>query len=232
MGSAQLFCSARSKFVVKIAIPIRIESKVLGRPRGFDEEKAIEAAAACFWARGYEATSVRDLSGRMGITGASLYNAYGGKRALFEAALDHYCNRSLRQRIAKIEAETGGLAAIDVFFEGVIGRSISDSDRKGCFLINSALEIAPHDAGLANVIAGYLMELKGFFARQIEAARSCGETAPGIDADLYAVHLLSVLMGLRVIARCCPDRALLEAAAAPALRGLRLSETIPRKDPS
>ncbi len=201
----------------------------MARPREFDEEKALEAAAACFWARGYEATSVRDLSGSMGIAGASLYNAYGGKRALFEAALDHYCNRSMRERIARIEAGTSGLGAIKLFFEGVIGRSIGDVDRKGCFLVNSALEVAPHDAALAAMISAYLLELKGFFAHHIEAAQAKGESALAIDADLYAAHLLSVLMGLRVLARCCPDRAMLEAAAAPALRGLDLSGTLKRE---
>ena len=60
----------------------------VARPREFDETTALDAAIACFWHRGYKATSVRDLADSMGISGPSLYNAFGDKRALFVAALE------------------------------------------------------------------------------------------------------------------------------------------------
>ena len=65
----------------------------MARPREFDEATALEAAIECFWHRGYEATSVRDLADKMGISGPSLYNAYGDKRALFAQALEHYVDQ-------------------------------------------------------------------------------------------------------------------------------------------
>jgi TetR/AcrR family transcriptional repressor of nem operon len=193
----------------------------MGRRRSFDEAKALEAAAECFWSRGFEATSVRELTGSMGIAGPSLYNAFGGKRGLFTAALDHYCSRSMRERIARLEAGTKGAAAIEAFFRDVIERSLLDEERKGCFLVNAALEVAPHDARLAEAISGYVAEIRGFFQRQIEKAQACGETSPALDPELFASHLLSVLMGIRVLARCCPDRSFLEAAAGVALERLR-----------
>jgi TetR/AcrR family transcriptional repressor of nem operon len=191
----------------------------------FDEEKALEAAAECFWSRGFEATSVRDLTGSMGIAGPSLYNAFGGKRGLFTAALDYYCSRSMRDRIARLEAGAKGAAAIETFFGEVIERSLHDEERKGCFLVNAALEVAPHDAQLAEAICGYVAEIRSFFRRQIETAQARGETSPAIDPELFASHLLSVLMGIRVLARCCPDRTFLEAAAGPALQHLRTSSS-------
>ncbi|MGO8954126.1 MAG: TetR/AcrR family transcriptional regulator [Rhodomicrobium sp.] len=203
----------------------------MGRPRSFDEEKALEAAAECFWAKGFEATSVRDLTCNMGIAGPSLYNAYGGKRELFAAALDHYCNRTMRARIALLESSTGGAAAIEAFFQDVIERSLKDSGRKGCFLVNAALEVAPHDPGLAEAIFGYFEEVRGFFQRHIEVAQAKGETPSSIDPSLYATHLLSVLMGIRVLARCCPDRSFLAAAAQPPLESLRIYK-LKRKEPS
>jgi TetR/AcrR family transcriptional regulator, transcriptional repressor for nem operon len=57
------------------------------RPREFDEASALKAAMECFWRRGYEATSVRDLSDAMGLTAPSIYNAFGDKRQLFGRAL-------------------------------------------------------------------------------------------------------------------------------------------------
>ena len=68
---------------------------------------ARSTAVDCFWSRGYEATSVRDLADSMGIGGASLYNAYGDKRALFTRSLERYANRSMRERIARLEERTG-----------------------------------------------------------------------------------------------------------------------------
>ena len=195
----------------------------MGRRRSFDEEKALEAAAECFWSRGFEATSVRDLTGSMGIAGPSLYNAFGDKRGLFTAALDHYCSRSMRERISRLEACAEGTAAINAFFADVIEKSLHDEERKGCFLVNAALEVAPHDAQLAEAISGYIDEIRNFFKRHIEKAQECGEASPAIDPGLFASHLLSVLMGIRVLARCCPDRSFLEAAAGPALERLQIS---------
>lgn len=54
----------------------------MARPREFDEAVALDAAIQCFWSRGYEATSVRDLADAMGIAGPSLYNTFGDKRTL------------------------------------------------------------------------------------------------------------------------------------------------------
>ena len=71
----------------------------MGRLKAFDEDKVLDRAVDCFWQHGYEATSVRDLADRMGIGGASLYNAYGDKRALFITALARYADRSMRERI-------------------------------------------------------------------------------------------------------------------------------------
>src|SRR5262249_47664959 len=108
-------------------------------------------------------------------------------------------------------------------FKDVIEKSLLDEGRKGCFLINAALEMAPHDARLAEAIYGYVAEIRRFFRRQIEKAQECGETSPALNPDLFASHLLSVLMGIRVLARCCPDRSFLEAAAGPALERLQIS---------
>ncbi|MBI3198003.1 MAG: TetR/AcrR family transcriptional regulator [Rhodospirillales bacterium] len=189
----------------------------MGRLREFDEAKAIDGAVDCFWARGYEATSVRDLAEHMGIGGASLYNAYGGKRALFVTALARYAERSMRERIARREGNGQPKEAIRDFFTEIIERSLADRDRKGCLLVNSALDVAPHDAEIGKVVAGYLEEIRAFFQRNIEAGRRAGQMPRNLDAADVSAHLLGVLMGIRVLARTRPDRALLESVARPAL---------------
>jgi TetR/AcrR family transcriptional repressor of nem operon len=194
----------------------------MARPRAFDEERAIDAAVDCFWARGYEATSVRDLAQRMGIGCPSLYNAYGDKRALFVAALERYADRSSRARIARLEGTGRPKDAIAAFFAEIIERSLKDRARRGCLLVNSALDVAPHDADIGAVVAGYLEEIRAFFRRNIVAAQAAGQAPAALDADETSSHLLGVLLGIRVLARTRPDRRMLERIARPALRQLDL----------
>jgi TetR/AcrR family transcriptional repressor of nem operon len=189
----------------------------MGRPREFDDQAALDAAIKCFWHRGYEATSVRDLSAAMGICGTSLYNAFGGKRALFEQALERYLEGSTRERIRRLEKMLPPKQAPRAFIEEIIARSLSDRDRRGCFLINSALEVAPHDTELGAIIAARLGEIEDFFRRCVVAGQRDGSIPATRDAADVARLLLGVLLAIRVLSRAKPDRELLEGVARPAL---------------
>jgi TetR/AcrR family transcriptional repressor of nem operon len=160
---------------------------------------------------------VRDLAESMGIGGASLYNAYGDKRSLFTRSLERYANRSMRERISRLEASHRPQEAIRAFITEIIERSLKDPDRKGCMLINSALDVAPHDAAIGKVVAGYLDEIRAFFRRNLEAARNKGQISRKIDAEEVSGHLLGVVAGIRVLARTGAKRRLLEDVAKPAL---------------
>jgi TetR/AcrR family transcriptional regulator, transcriptional repressor for nem operon len=120
----------------------------MARPREFNEVTALEAAIECFWQHGYKATSVHDLADRMKISAPSLYNAYGDKHALFVQALEHYLDHSARALIKRLENSLPPKQAIRHFIEEIIDHSVSDRKRRGYFLINSALEVAPHDKEL------------------------------------------------------------------------------------
>ncbi len=181
----------------------------MARPREFDEEAVLDAAVECFWARGYEATSVRDLIEKTGLTGASLYNAFGDKRSLYRKALDHYVEQSVADRIRRCE----GLAprqAIGEFFAEIVERSLRDRERKGCMLVNAALDVAPHDPGFQRIVAEVLIQIEGFFRRCVEAGQADGTIARSHAPEQLARHLLGVLLGVRVLARVRPERTLLE----------------------
>ena len=189
----------------------------MARLKEFDETRALDAAVDCFWQRGYGATSVRDLADAMGIGGPSLYNAFGDKRALFSRSLERYANRSMRERIARLEARHQPKQAIRAFIAEIIDRSLKDPDRRGCLLINSALDVAPHDAEIGAVLAGYLDEIRAFFRRNLEAARRSGQLARTLDPEQVSGHLLGVVAGIRVLARTGAKRGVLEDVARPAL---------------
>ncbi len=187
----------------------------MARPREFEEQEVLDAAIQCFWTRGYEATSVRDLADKMGIAGASLYNAFGDKRSLFHKALDCYAEQSFRDRVKRLEGLMPPRQAIGVFFAEIIERSLSDPHRKGCMLVNSALEVAPHDPEFERIVAGILLEVEAFFRRSVEAGQKDGTIAALQSADDLARLLLGVLLGIRVLARVRPERDLLQGLVRP-----------------
>ena len=191
----------------------------MARPREFDEGVVLDAAVGCFWTRGYDATSVKDLVERTGLTAASLYNAYGDKRGIFRTALDHYIESSIGARIRRCET-LSPRDAIRSFFNDILRRSLSDRERKGCMLVNSALEMAPHDPEFREAIAETLKRIESFFRTCVEKGQADGTVRSSRPAVGLAQHLLSVLMGVRVLARVRPERTLLEGAIDTALSSL------------
>jgi TetR/AcrR family transcriptional repressor of nem operon len=188
----------------------------MARPREFDEGAVLDATVLCFWAQGYEATSVKDLVEHTGITAASLYNAFGDKRAIYQKALDHYVEGSVAERIRRCEELPPG-EAIKAFFDEIAARSLRDPDHKGCMLVNAALDVAPRDPGFRKVVSEVLKRIETFFVRCISGGQADGTITSALSAESLAQHLLAVLMGIRVLARVRPERALIHGAVGGAL---------------
>jgi TetR/AcrR family transcriptional regulator, transcriptional repressor for nem operon len=186
--------------------------RMMARPREFDETTVLEAAMNCFWAQGFEQTSVRDLAEQMGITGASLYNAFGDKRSLYRQAFVYYLAETVRARVARLEKLPPG-TAVRAFFEEIIERSVDDKQRRGCMLVNAALELAPYDPEFQRLVTEEMVFIEAFFRRCIEAGQKDGSITDTRPADELAKLLLSVLLGIRVLARTRPQREVLEGAA-------------------
>lgn len=188
----------------------------MGRPREFEESIVLEAATQRFWTYGYEATSVRDLAEAMGITGASLYNAFGDKRALYRKALDYYFEHSFGDRARRFR-QLPPRRAIGAFFEEIIERSLSDPKRKGCLLVNTALEVAPHDSEFEQVVANVLVQIEIFFRECIERGQRDGTISQTQPAEDLARLIVGAHLAIRVLARCRPERALMEGLVRPIL---------------
>ena len=148
----------------------------MARPREFDETAVLEAAMNCFWARGFEQTSVRELAEQMGITGASLYNAFGDKRSLYRRAFVHYLAQTVRDRVARLEKLPPALA-IRTFFDEIIERSVDDEQRRGCMLVNAALELAPYDCEFQKLVAEEMVSSRPFFAAVSRQGRRTAQSS-------------------------------------------------------
>ncbi len=185
--------------------------------RRFDREDVLDRAARVFWRDGFEATSIQDLEAATGLGRGSLYNAFGDKHSLFTRALERYAERWMRERIERLESEHPPKSAIHEFLHELIERSVNDRQRRGCLIVNSALEVSAHDAELAKLIASYLDEIEAFFRRCMRRGQESGEISGSVNARDTSRLLLGVVLGLRVAARSRPERRLLEGMVRPAL---------------
>ncbi len=189
--------------------------------KNFDIDLALDEAMAMFWSRGYEATSMRDLVNCMGINRGSLYDTFASKRELFIAALRRYDERCRRARLHSLECEAGPVDSIRQLFEDSVQDLRRDPSHRGCFLTNTALEIAAHDTEIGTIVADSQRDTERFFLRRIEAGQATGEISGRLDSRGAARALLAALLGLLVLARSRPEPALARSIADNAIAMLR-----------
>ena len=175
----------------------------------FDVNDGLEKAMQVFWDKGYGATSVQDLVDQTGINRGSLYATYGDKRALFLAALRRYDETIRRQTLLDFEAQLGPREAIRRVFEVFAEPAMEGRAARGCLLVNCALELAPHDREVGELVANSQRQIEAFFARMIAAGQAKGEIADRVGPTDAARGLLASLQGLVVLSRSRPEAALL-----------------------
>ncbi|WP_247564229.1 TetR/AcrR family transcriptional regulator [Bradyrhizobium sp. 151] len=203
----------------------------MARPREFNEEKVLKAAVDAFWAKGYVATSTRDLTECTGLTQSSIYAAFGDKRGIFLRALEYYLDHLLRSRIVRLETSLPAAQAISGFFSEALDRALADPKHRGCMLVNTALEATSEDPELRRLVANETVMIEQFFRRCIIAGQRTGEIRTDCSADDGARHLLAVLLGTRVLARIRPKSELLMGLVGPALESLGIPwpQNVPKR---
>ncbi len=189
----------------------------MGRHKQFDEGEVLDAAAELFWAKGYGATSTRDLTRETGLSITSLYHTFSDKRGLYLQVLNRYLDRTLHERLNRVEAKFSPRKAIAVFFKEMAATSLADEQHRGCMLVNTAIEATSADAELQQMVAEETRLIESFFLRCIRAGQATKEIDDAKDAKDLARALLAVLMGLRVLARIRPEKSLIEGLIGPAL---------------
>ena len=178
----------------------RKHGATLGRPRQFDEDKVLLAAAHAFWQRGYHATSIDDLCAATGLLRGSLYGAYGDKHGIFVASLNFYCET----RVARAEQSLAGPASREVlrrglsyYFESALDISLA----RACFITNTALELVPQDREVAEVIDRTFRRMSTLWAEAAIRAREAGEFKTKLGKKAVGDYLFCVVQGLRVLGK-------------------------------
>ncbi len=190
----------------------------MARPKEFDRQTALGAAMEVFWARGYEATTMTALRRAMGIGRQSLYDTFGDKKQIFAEALDRYVRRNREDVAAHLNAEVG-LDGIRAFFEGRV-RMLSSGARHGCLMINTAVELGPHDAKAAAKVESGLDDMRAGFAAALQSAIDDGDVPAATNVADLAAFLTSQIAGMVVMAKNGASEDDLRAIAHQALRAL------------
>jgi TetR/AcrR family transcriptional repressor of nem operon len=189
----------------------------VARSKEFDPDVALLAALELFWEGGYEATSMADLVARLGIARASIYATFGGKRQLYLAALDRYGELLHPSLLAGLSQPGAALPAVRELVERFAAEAAGDERRRGCFVVNTAVELAPHDADATRRVQASWDYLETALTTALLRARAQGELPASKDPRALARCLLVFLQGLRVMGKAATEPARLRDAAAQAL---------------
>jgi TetR/AcrR family transcriptional repressor of nem operon len=189
----------------------------MARPKEFDEERALAAALEVFWEKGYEAASVQDLTERMGIQKASLYNTFGDKHALFVRALSAYSTETLEWYRVLLERPGPTRVILADLFRELTDGCGKDDDCRGCLCVNSAVELAPHDPAIAALIDRHNRSREELFRRALKRGQASGEVPADLDATATARFLLNVIAGLDVARKGGPRQSELDDVVRVAL---------------
>lgn len=189
-----------------------------GRPRGFDRDAALDQAIRLFWRQGYEATSVRDLSQELGIGQPSLYSAFGGKRALFEEAVETY-DRQYGGFIDAALAEE--LTAVETMRRILTEAPMRYTRRglpRGCLVASG--DAGASDGDVKTWLSKFRDEKTLELAHKIQADVSAGLLPLETDAQALAAYVMAVLSGLVQRARDGGPRRELEGVSRLAIAAL------------
>jgi AcrR family transcriptional regulator len=189
---------------------------MMGRRRAFDTEDAIAIATKLFWAKGYDGTSLNDLTSAMGITPPSFYCAFGSKEALFREVMGRYhdghaayAELAFREPTAKAVAERLLYAYADL--------QTDPAHAPGCLAINSSMPCAEDDslrAWLAKSRDELRTKLRDRFAESVGA-----DLPASTDPDALARFVVVLAWGMAIEAQGGARRAELHAMIATALAG-------------
>lgn len=174
------------------------------RPREFDEQIALASAMQVFWEKGYEATSISDLTERMGIQRPSLYAAFGGKKELFEAALKAYVKLSLTYVELKLRSAPSVKESILAYFQGIIDGAGGSNPDFGCLCVNTMVELAPHDPAYAQITGEFQARLTELFQRALEDGIRSGELSNQLNPSSVSRLLTLTAVGLSVTMKLKP----------------------------
>jgi TetR/AcrR family transcriptional repressor of nem operon len=192
----------------------------MARKKDFDEDELLEKATNLFWRKGYNATSAQDLVDELKINRSSLYNTYTDKKTLFQKALKKYQDQQTAAMINMLSKADDPEKAIKKVFDDLVKESNEDTVARGCFMVNTAVEIAGHDSEIGSLVRANNQSVEDALTVVIEKGQKMGQFSTQNSARAYARFLFGNINALRVIVRSGADKSALDDIIRIALASL------------
>jgi AcrR family transcriptional regulator len=170
---------------------------VMGRPREFDVDQALDRAMRVFWARGYEGASLTDLTAAMGITKTSMYAAFGNKEQLFRKSVQRYAAGPAAYATLALEEPTARAVA-SAFLHGAVGTTTSPDGFAGCLAVQGALAISDDSRPVHDLLVDWRNDAGVRLEQRFRRAVDEGDLPPGADPRRLARFIMTTGFGIAV----------------------------------
>jgi len=190
-----------------------------GRPISFDRDEALEAAMLLFWERGYEGTSMADLTRAMGLNPSSIYAAFGDKHALFSLAVKRYMETRAQYAVGALEEPTLE-KVIRALFDNTIAFLTTPGHPPTCMTLAGAVGCSVDATPARDLMTEIRRQNEVAIRERLLKARKSGELPRDINVDDYTRYLSSIIAGLSIQAANGSTKAELKRTAQMALRHL------------
>lgn len=172
----------------------------MARPQEFDTQQVLRKAMAVFWEKGYEASSLADLMAATALSKSSLYGSFGDKRDLFLAAFNVYRQDRKRDMIHLLSAKPARVGIVS-FYESLFANLDSATVHNGCMSVNQAVELAPRDLRVKDMVAEDFKTIHEALCSAIKRGQADGSVSNFSDAEDIASILVLAFPGLQLMAR-------------------------------
>ena len=184
-----------------------------GRPREFDQEKALAKARDAFWARGYEGTSMADLVSALGLASARIYAAFGSKEELFRKAVEHYEANEGSFPMRALAEEPTARQAIERMLRDAVETYTRPGRPQGCMVVSAAINCAVENHQVHDWLSERRRSQTASIIKRLKQAVHDGELKPNTDTQALGDYFTAVMHGLSVQARDgVPKRRLLASS--------------------
>ena len=182
----------------------------MARTKEFDENEVLNKAVDLFWLKGYNGTSMQDLVDGLGISRSSLYDTYGDKHTLFIKALESYQCTASSKIIQIIGNNVPAKETLKQILEFITDELLGDHNRKGCFMVNAEVEVAPHDEVVKQMICRNDQQVEDVFYQVIKKGQDNGEIPQAQDGRAIARCISNTVKGMQVTAKSTSEKAVFD----------------------
>lgn len=178
----------------------------MARSKEFDEEVVLDKAVKLFACKGFNATSAQEVVDALGISRSSLYDTFGDKRTLFLRALEKYRFESDTKFINHLDSTENPRDTLQQFLDNTVSNIIADTTCKGCFMLNSSIELSSHDAEVNKIVSQNRKNLEDAFFRLIKKGQELGQFTHKHSALSLARYLYSAIIGMQSLGKSDTDK--------------------------